>query len=350
MLVSEFDFDLPEELIADRPLEKREDARLLRVFANGDLEDRRVGELPEIFPDRAIVVMNDTKVIPARLFGLRGDRVFEVLLHKDAGGEIKGGARWLAYIRGSKKLSTGDTLEFAESKLTARVDDKQADGSVELEFNMKGAEFFSEIEKIGHTPLPPYIKREDDETDKHDYQTVYAKDKGSVAAPTAGLHWTSELMDACRARGVEFVFLTLHIGAGTFQPVKVDDTKDHKMHAEYGVVSDEAAAKIRNAKREGRAIVAVGTTSMRLLESAVDKNEEVQPFAAETDIFITPGFDFKVVEYLMTNFHLPKSTLFMLVSAFSGLETMKKAYEFAKEHKYRFYSYGDSSLLQRKPK
>lgn len=328
--------------MADRPLSRREDARLLLMHADGSLEDKRVGELAELLPAGALVVMNDTKVIPARIFGVCGGREFEVLLHKDLGE-----AKWLAYIRGAKKISVGDELEFGGSEISASVLAKREDGSVELEFNMRGAEFYAELERVGHMPLPPYIKRPDDAADRSGYQTVYAKVEGAVAAPTAGLHWTGELMDACRARGVEFVFLTLHVGAGTFQPVKVDDTKDHKMHSEYGVITEEVADKIRKSKQSGRLVVAVGTTSLRLLESAVDKNGEVRAFEGETDIFITPPYDFKVADFLMTNFHLPRSTLFMLVSAFCGLERMKEAYDFAKEHEYRFYSYGDASLLER---
>ena len=340
MRVDLFDFDLPESFIAKEPLSKRDEAKLLLV---PQLENKQVKDLVEVLPKDCLMVFNNTKVIPARIFGVCKERTFEVTLHKNVALDT-----WLAFIRNSKKLNVGDVIHFGNNDLLGTVKSKQGESGVELCFDKSGIDFFDVLSKIGTLPLPPYLKREARKEDFEQYQTVYASVDGAVAAPTAGLHFTDELLKNLKANGVELVEVTLHVGAGTFQPVKVEDTKDHKMHSEYGVITEDVAKKINDAKIAGRKIVAVGTTSLRLLESAVDDRGMIHPFARETDIFITPPYDFKSVDFLMTNFHLPKSTLFMLVSAFAGMEEMKKAYEFAKENGYRFYSYGDTSLLKRK--
>ncbi|MBR1544423.1 MAG: tRNA preQ1(34) S-adenosylmethionine ribosyltransferase-isomerase QueA [Alphaproteobacteria bacterium] len=340
MRVDLFDFDLPEKFIAKEPVAKRDEAKLLLVPS---LENRQVKDLVDILPADSLIVFNNTKVIPARIFGVCRERHFEATLHKN----IALGT-WLAFIRNSKKLNVGDEISFGDGLLIGTVKSKQGESGVELCFNKSGHEFFDVLEKIGTLPLPPYLKREVKKEDFENYQTVYAKVDGAVAAPTAGLHFTEELLQKLKAKGIDMVELTLHVGAGTFQPVKVEDTKDHKMHSEYVVISKEVADKINDAKKAGKKIIGVGTTVLRSLESAVDSDGWIHPFSRETDIFITPPYTFKSVDYLMTNFHLPKSTLFMLVCAFAGMDEMKKAYEFAKENNYRFYSYGDASLLKRK--
>ncbi|WP_169568881.1 tRNA preQ1(34) S-adenosylmethionine ribosyltransferase-isomerase QueA [Sneathiella limimaris] len=339
MRVDEFDFQLPNELIADRPVYPREAAKLL-VVAN-DIEDHHVGDLPEFLKAGDVLVFNDTKVIPARLRGLRRSAKVEVTLHKNVGLDC-----WHAFAKPAKKLKPGDSIEFS-SDFRAMVSQKLDGGEVVLTFNKSGVELMQALMECGEIPLPPYISslRPVDEQDKDDYQTIFAREEGAVAAPTAGLHFTPELMAKIEAKGVRTIATTLHVGAGTFLPVKVDDTDDHKMHAEYGLITKEAADQINACRKAGGRIVSVGTTSLRLLESAADEAGIVHPFNGETDIFITPGYKFKAVDVLMTNFHLPKSTLFMLVSAFCGIDKMKQAYEHAIEAKYRFYSYGDSSLL-----
>ena len=340
MRVDLFDFDLPESFIAKEPIEKRDEAKLLLV---PELQNKKVKDLVDILPQNSLIVFNNTKVIPARLFGNAKDRIFEVTLHKNIALNS-----WLAFIKNSKKLSEGDKIVFGDGILNAVVKSKHGESGVELLFDKSGVEFFELLHRIGTLPLPPYLKREATEKDFDDYQTVYASVEGAVAAPTAGLHFTNELLDKIMAKGIDSVELTLHVGAGTFQPVKVEDTKDHKMHSEYVLITEEVANKINEAKKAGKKIIAVGTTVLRSLESAVDENGFIKPFAKETDIFITPPYVFKSVDYLLTNFHLPKSTLFMLVCAFAGMEEMKQAYEFAKKNNYRFYSYGDASLLKRK--
>ncbi|MBD5405980.1 tRNA preQ1(34) S-adenosylmethionine ribosyltransferase-isomerase QueA [bacterium] len=339
MRVDFFDFDLPEKFIAKEPVKKRDEARLLLV---PELLNKKVKDLIDVIPENSVMVFNDTKVIPARIYGECRGREFEVMLHKNINIET-----WLAFIRNSKKLSVGDELIFKDG-LIGTVLSKQGESGVELRFNRIGADFFATLHNIGVLPLPPYLKREATKEDEENYQTVYAKEEGAVAAPTAGLHFTTELLDKLKSKGIELLYLTLHVGAGTFQPVKVEDTKDHKMHSEFGILTREVSDKLNTAKRQGRKIIAVGTTSLRLLESAVKDDGFFEPFERETDIFITPPYNFKSVDYLITNFHLPKSTLFMLVCAFAGVDEMKKAYEFAKENDYRFYSYGDASLLKRK--
>ncbi|MGV8996034.1 MAG: tRNA preQ1(34) S-adenosylmethionine ribosyltransferase-isomerase QueA [Parvibaculaceae bacterium] len=348
MRVDDFDFDLPEELIALRPARPRDAARMLVIGPDHNaLADRGVSELPDHLTANDVLVFNDTRVIPARLFGtrMRGEAraKIEALLHKREAGDT-----WRAFVRPAKKLKLGERIDFAAG-LTAIVEERGEGGEVLLRFSQNAAALDSAIAQAGEMPLPPYIarKRPTDEADLSDYQTMYAKHLGAVAAPTAGLHFTPKLMAAIEAKGVTTVRLTLHVGAGTFLPVTADDTDTHKMHAEWGQITDAAAATINAAKARGGRIVPVGTTSMRLLESAATDDGLVQPFSGDTDIFITPGKRIKVVDMLMTNFHLPRSTLFMLVSALRDTDEMKRAYAHAIAQKYRFYSYGDTSLIYR---
>ena len=352
MRVSEFDFELPEDLIALHPAEPRDSARMLLVRPGEALEDRHIPDLLEILQPGDVLVVNDTRVLPAELRGtrVRGEARAGVSfnLHKRVDAYT-----WRAFARPAKKLALLDELELGNGQadaLKARVAGKGDTGEVTLEFELGGAELDEAIKSHGAMPLPPYIgaKRGVEERDKVDYQTVYAAEDGAVAAPTAGLHFTEKLLHQLTERGVTMERVTLHVGAGTFLPMKVDDTEDHVMHSEWGEI-DQATVERINAKRAaGGRVVAVGTTSLRLLETASRATKTLQPFVGDTDIFITPGFRFRTVDVLMTNFHLPKSTLFMLVSAFAGLDTMKAAYAHAIADRYRFYSYGDSSLLFRK--
>ncbi|MDP1735855.1 MAG: tRNA preQ1(34) S-adenosylmethionine ribosyltransferase-isomerase QueA [Caulobacter sp.] len=362
MRLSDFDFDLPDDLIALRPASPRETARLLVVRPGEGLEDLTVGDLPGLLRAGDALVFNDTRVIPARLDGRREARAegggdghavaVEATLHKRLSPN-----RWSAFMRPGKRLKAGDRVRFGASDdracegaaLDATVTAKGEGGEVELAFDLSGPDLDMAINTRGHMPLPPYIaaKRPEDEQDRSDYQTVYAREDGSVAAPTAGLHFTPDLLARLAAAGVSQHFVTLHVGAGTFLPVKVDDVADHRMHPEYGEVSAGTAAALNAVRAAGGRIVCVGTTSLRLLESATGEDGVTQPWAGETAIFITPGYRFRAADLLMTNFHLPKSTLFMLVSAFSGYGTMKAAYAHAIATGYRFYSYGDSSLLWR---
>lgn len=342
MQVDLFDFELPTENIAQRPTSPRDASRLLRV--QGDvLADDQVSNLPGFLNSGDILVFNDTRVIPARLKGRKGEGAIEVTLHKQSAPDT-----WHAFARPAKKLKTASHIEF-NGGLWADVVEKLDAGEVVLKFNQSGADLMATLEKVGAMPLPPYIKRENlaDAHDDEAYQTMFAQTPGAVAAPTAGLHFTPELMAALEAQGIKHVTLTLHVGAGTFLPVKVDDTVDHKMHAEWGEITQQAADAINDARASGGRAVAVGTTSLRLLESAADDDGTLKAYSGETSIFITPGFSFKIVDMLMTNFHLPKSTLFMLVSAFAGLENMKAAYAHAIKSGYRFYSYGDATLLEK---
>ena len=355
MRVDLFDFDLPEERIALRPANPRDAAKLLVVRPQGMFEDRVVRDLPSLLDPGDLLVFNDTKVIPAQLTGIRrrGDASAQVdaTLHMRVSPD-----RWLAFVRPGKRVAAGDRIHFGHDgnscflgQLDATVIEKHEGGEVLLAFDLSGPFLDEALHAVGHIPLPPYIasKRPDDERDRTDYQTIYARDEGAVAAPTAGLHFTPELFAALDARGVERRFVTLHVGAGTFLPVKADDTADHKMHAETGHVSQATAAAISAARARGNRVVCVGTTSLRLLESAAGEDGQLSAWSGATDIFITPGYRFRVADALMTNFHLPRSTLFMLVSAFSGLERMRAAYSHAIEKHYRFYSYGDASLLFR---
>ena len=356
MQLADFDFDLPDDRIALRPANPRDAARMLLVAPGAPLRDLQVRELPDQLRAGDVLVLNDTRVIPARLKGRRireGSNVaVEATLHKRLGS-----ARWSAFMKPGKKLAPGDRIAFGETQdraclltaLDATVIEKGEGGEVILAFDFAGPDLDMAIDERGAMPLPPYIaaKRGEDDRDRTDYQTVYAHEEGSVAAPTAGLHFTPELLSKLRARGVELRFVTLHVGAGTFLPVKTENLSEHQMHAEYGEVSQETADALNAAKAAGGRIVCVGTTSLRLIESATGDDGRVRPFAAETAIFITPGYRFRAVDGLMTNFHLPKSTLFMLVCAFAGLEPMRAAYAHAIASGYRFYSYGDASLLWR---
>lgn len=346
MRVSEFDFELPEELIALRPARPRDAARLLVIGPDENaLADRTVRDLPSFLEPGDLLVFNDTKVIPARLFGTRtrgeASAKIEVMLHRRVSAD-----EWRAFLRPAKKLAPGESIAFAGG-LSATVEEKTEGGEAGLRFSLSGPALDAAIAVAGEMPLPPYIarKRATDEADLADYQTLYAAEPGAVAAPTAGLHFTPELMAALDARGVLTVRLTLHVGAGTFLPVTAEDTDAHRMHAEWGEISEAEAATINAARAAGRRIVAVGTTSLRLLESAADAQGVIHPFAKETSIFITPGYRFRAVDILMTNFHLPRSTLFMLVSALRSTEEMKRAYAHAVASKYRFYSYGDACLI-----
>lgn len=356
MKVDLFDFELPPESIALHPAEPRDSARLLCVGAGGELADRHVTDLIDQLRPEDVLVINDTRVIPAEVHGVRHRGEYQSKVSFNLHRRIDA-SRWAAFARPAKRLKAGDRVEFGEShdracaltKLTAEVERVADGGEVMLAFDLSGAFLDEAIKAFGAMPLPPYIsaKRDFEERDETDYQTVYADREGAVAAPTAGLHFTEELLDRVRAKGVAIEKVTLHVGAGTFLPVKADDTDDHMMHAEWGEVTAETVERIKNARAKGGRVVAVGTTSLRLLESAAQDTGELAPFSAETEIFITPGYQFRAVDLLMTNFHLPRSTLFMLVSAFAGTETMQKAYAHAIAAGYRFYSYGDGSLLSR---
>lgn len=334
MEVAAFDFDLPEDRIALRPASPRDSARLLKVTPAG-VSDHVVRDLPALLRPGDVLVFNDTRVIPAQLAGRKGSAAIDVTLHLRLGP-----VDWRAFVRNARRLKAGDRVDFGAG-LEGEVVEKLADGEVHWRFHCDGPLEVA-LERAGAMPLPPYIarRRAIDARDRSDYQTVYAEKDGAVAAPTAGLHFTPELLARLDAAGIVRETVTLHVGAGTFLPVKASRTEDHRMHAEWGSVSPEVAARLRRAKAEGRRILAVGTTSLRLLEAS-----GLDPFTGTTDLFITPGYRFRAIDGLMTNFHLPKSTLFMLVSALMGLEQMQAAYAHAVRTGYRFYSYGDSSLL-----
>lgn len=339
MRVDLFDFDLPPGCIATAPAMPRDASRLLVVPAQGGVEDKIVRDLPSLLRPGDVMVFNDTKVIPARLRGQRGDVAVEILLHRSREAGL-----WECFAKPAKRLKEGQTITFAPD-FEARVAGRARDGQVVLDFGP--GDLTPMLDKYGEMPLPPYMQRAEHARDRGDYQTTYARHLGSVAAPTAGLHFTPELLAAIDKAGVERVSVTLHVGAGTFLPVKVDDTAEHVMHTEWADIPDKTARAINAAKAEGRRVIAVGTTSLRTLESAAAQGGLVRAGARETDIFITPGYDFKIVDALMTNFHLPRSTLLMLVSAFAGRERMLNAYAHAVRQGYRFYSYGDSSFLER---
>jgi len=348
MRVSEFDFDLPDSLIALRPASPRDSARMLVVQVDGSLEHSHVRDLPNFLAKGDALVVNDTKVIPARLYGRRTGRgaaepKIEVLLHK----RIAPGS-FRAFARPARKLTAGDRLLLGQS-LEAEILARGEGGEITLKFAIAGADLDCAIAKQGETPLPPYIagKRAADARDADDYQTIYARQEGSVAAPTAGLHFTPDLFARLAERGVSRETVTLHVGAGTFLPVSAEDTSQHRMHPETAMLDAEIATRLNRTHDTGGRIVAVGTTSLRTLESAAGDDGRLGAFAGETALFITPGYRFKAVDVLLTNFHLPRSTLFMLVSAFCGLDTMRRAYAHALEAGYRFYSYGDACLLFR---
>jgi S-adenosylmethionine:tRNA ribosyltransferase-isomerase len=352
-----FDFELPLERIALRPIAPRDAARLLVVRAGlqPELEDRNVGDLPDLLQTGDVLVVNNTRVVPARLSGRRVGRgaepAIEATLHQRLDG-----SRWRAFVKPAKRLAPGDVVRFGDEgrvcflgQLDATVEQKGEGGEVTLAFAFHGPVLDQAVDERGAMPLPPYIasRRAPDERDRTDYQTVFAQLEGSVAAPTAGLHFTDALLQRLQEHGIALHTVTLHVGAGTFLPVKTEDTTDHKMHAESGSVSEGTAAALNAVRRTGGRIVAVGSTSLRLLETATGEDGIIRPFTGGTDLFITPGYCFRAVDVMMTNFHLPRSTLFMLVAAFSGLDTVKRAYAHAIEAGYRFYSYGDACLLFR---
>lgn len=341
-----FNFDLPEELIANEPANPRDSSKLLHIKPNGDFADYTVADLDKLLRPTDVLVFNDTKVIPARLYGMRGQAKIEATLFKQLNL-----SDWETLIKNARRLKINDTVIFADG-LTATVLGKTETGAVVLHFNKSGADLMAAFHEVGTMPLPPYIKRMrgGKKSDNANYQTIYAKHEGAVAAPTAGLHFTPDLFKRLDEKGIERLFVTLHVGGGTFLPVKVDDTDNHKMHAEFGVLTKEVADKINAYKKQGRRIISVGTTSLRLLESATDENGVIHPFETETSIFITPGYKFKMIDAMFTNFHLSGSTLFMLVCAFAGIDTMKKAYGYAIENKYRFFSYGDACLIEKPEK
>jgi S-adenosylmethionine:tRNA ribosyltransferase-isomerase len=347
-----FDFDLPADRIALRPASPRDAAKLLVVRPEG-LEDRTIADLADLLNAGDCLVVNDSKVIAARFKGRRIGRgpeaTIEATLHKRIDG-----SHWRAFILGAKKVQVGDTLRFGDEgrvcflgELDAQVSQKDEGGEVSLSFSLHGPVLDQAIAERGAMPLPPYIaaRRPPDERDRADYQTLFAAQDGSVAAPTAGLHFTPRLLERLSDKGIALHKVTLHVGAGTFLPVKADETSEHKMHAEFGEVSAEVAAALNEARAKGGRIVAVGSTALRLLESASGETGQLRAFAGETAVFITPGYKFRAADLMLTNFHLPRSTLFMLVAAFSGLDAMKRAYAHAIAHGYRFYSYGDACLL-----
>ena len=351
MRVDDFDFDLPERLIALRPAVPRDSARLLVVRANGMREHRDIGALPQLLRPGDILVLNDSKVIPARLHGVRhrtGEDAHgakcELLLYSRVNGNT-----YRAFARPAKRLKPDDVLTFGP-ELKGRVVERDGP-EIEIAFDREGGALDAAIAARGEVPLPPYIagRRSPDGRDRADYQTVYARVPGSVAAPTAGLHFTPDLLDALRARGVAIAAITLHVGPGTFLPVTAKDTAGHVMHREWAEISESTANEINTVRKAGGRLVAAGTTVLRTLETAVDDGGRIHAYAGETDLFITPGYRFKSADVLLTNFHLPRSTLFMLVCAFSGSDTMKAAYADAIASGYRFYSYGDGSLLFREP-
>jgi S-adenosylmethionine:tRNA ribosyltransferase-isomerase len=343
MRVDLFDFELPPERIALRPARPRDSARLLRV-EGGKISDHQVLNLPSLLRPGDVLVFNDTKVIPAQLEGRRGQASIGATLHKR-----EGPREWQAFLRNAKRARVGDRIEFGEG-VAASVVEKAGDGSALLHFHgEEPVELL--LERAGRMPLPPYIasRRAPDEEDRADYQTIFAREEGAVAAPTAALHFTPRLLDALDERGIGRETLTLHVGAGTFLPVKAEDTGAHQMHAEWGRIDEATAERLNAVRASGGRVIAVGTTSLRLLESATGEDRIIRPFEGDTAIFITPGYGFRAIDGLITNFHLPKSTLFMLVSALIGLEVMKSAYAHAIAANYRFYSYGDASLLVPEP-
>jgi S-adenosylmethionine:tRNA ribosyltransferase-isomerase len=351
MLVSDFDFHLPEELIAQEPLADRAGARMLALDrATGAFQDRQFRDLPALLRPGDLLVLNDSRVIPARLFAHRAG------LHTQAGHQSTGRVQvllaeqlaeweWKALVRPGRKVLTGEALDFGDGALRAEVTAHGEFGERTLRFTPV-EDFFGAVEKLGHMPLPPYIHRDDRAGDRERYQTVYARERGSVAAPTAGLHFTPEILEAVRARGVEIARVTLHVGLGTFQPVRVERVDEVRLHAERYTLSPETAAALNAARREGRRIVAAGTTTVRTLEHCALAGPEFEPHSGSTSIFIAPGFEFRAVGALLTNFHLPQSTLLMLVSAFAGRERTLAAYRHAVEAGYRFFSYGDCTFVE----
>lgn len=350
MKTSDFDFDLPKELIAQTPADPRDSARLLTVGVDGSstLDDRSIRDLPDLFQPGDILVRNNTKVIPSRVLGRRGEAKVEITLHKPNPATSSASEQvWWGFARPAKRLKPGDRIDIAVG-FSATVQDR-VEGEVLLSFEESEAGLFSKLDQFGQMPLPPYISRKDgpDARDRERYQTVFAERPGAVAAPTASLHFTDAILAAIQARGVEIVDVTLHVGAGTFLPVKAEDPRDHQMHGEWFEMSAQTAATLNSARGKGGRLIAAGTTAMRTLESVADDAGHFEAKHGETKLFILPGYRFKAVDALITNFHLPQSTLFMLVCAFSGTKTMKAAYAHAIEEEYRFFSYGDGSFLVR---
>ena len=342
MRTDDFDFDLPRDLIAQNPLQERDATRLLVIGTA--LEDRRIAELPDLLGPGDVMVFNDTRVIPARLTGRRGNARVEVTLHR----RLEDGC-WRAFARPARRLRPGDRIVFGRG-FAAAVTARHEGGEMTLAFNLTSEQFSQALREHGAMPLPSYIRRPDGalESDAERYQTIYAETDGAVAAPTAGLHFTRRLFDALDEAGIRRATLTLHVGAGTFLPVTAARAEDHRMHAEWGEITRDTTDAINRTRALGGKVVAVGTTSLRLLESAADRDGLLRPFRGETSLFILPGYRFRIADRLLTNFHLPRSTLFMLVCAFAGTKRMKDAYAHAIRQKYRFYSYGDSCLLDRR--
>jgi S-adenosylmethionine:tRNA ribosyltransferase-isomerase len=350
MHLADFDFALPRELIADRPKEPRETARLLVLPAAGGLSDRHIADLPALVRPGDLLVFNDTKVIPARLVGRRGLARIEITLAHD-----QGGGAWSVFAKGARRLKPGERIDFA-ADFSAEILGKSAEGAVTLRFDREGEAFRAALLRYGAMPLPPYIKRprgdppggdaRGDEQDRIDYQTIFARAEGAVAAPTAGLHFTPALLAAIAARGAQWTTVTLHVGPGTFLPVKAEDPREHPMHAEWGLIGAEAASRINEARARGGRIIAIGTTSLRLLESAAAATGTVAEFQGDTRLFILPGYRFRAIDLLLTNFHLPRSTLLMLVASLAGLDRIKAAYAHAAAERYRFFSYGDACLIE----
>lgn len=344
MNISDFDFNLPQSSIAQYPVIPKDNAKLLRLGQHGTMQDKIIRNLPQLLREGDLLIVNDTKVIPGKLLAKKGNATIGVTLDQPLPNE-----QWHVIFKNSKRLKIGDQLHFLNGKTKAYVTYLEQDGSGALKFNIEGKEFDCWLQEEGKLALPPYIIRKNGplEEDCINYHTIFSHHPGAVAAPTAGLHFTEELLSNLHEKGIERLSVTLHVGAGTFLPIKTLDPSQHHMHSEFGNLSSEVADKINNAKKEGRRIISVGTTTLRLLESAADANGILHPFHQSTSIFITPGFPFKIVDVLMTNFHLPRSTLYMLVCAFAGTEIMKNAYRHAIENHYRFYSYGDACLIDR---
>ena len=341
MKTSEFYYDLPEELIAQHPADKRDESRLLHAMANGEVEDLTFKNILRFIRPEDVLVINNTKVLPARIYGYRPEKEehIEVLLVKEIEKDL-----WQCMVRPGKKMKVGGTIEFGEG-LTGKVEAVTEDGLRHIRFSYQGV-FIEILERLGEMPLPPYIHEK--LKDKDRYQTVYAKYEGSAAAPTAGLHFTNELLDAIRAQGTEIAEITLHVGLGTFRPVKTDEVEAHEMHSEYYKIDEKAAEAINRAKKNGGRVIAVGTTSIRTLESCMEKNGKICADSDNTSIFIYPGYEFKIVDAIVTNFHLPESTLIMLVSAFYGKDAILKAYEHAVKERYRFFSFGDAMFIEKR--
>nr|ADI23466.1 S-adenosylmethionine:tRNA-ribosyltransferase-isomerase (queuine synthetase) [uncultured nuHF1 cluster bacterium HF0770_35I22] len=348
MKTSNFDFSLPPELIAQKPARPRESAKLLQVFSDGNFRDVYIKDLPALLKAGDLLVVNNTRVIPAQLSGkiFSTEKKVRVNLHKQ-----KSNGVWLAFAKPAKKLLLNDKIFFS-STFFALITDKQPFGQITLKFNLVGATFLKALKKFGSMPLPPYIKRSGKvhPSDKTDYQTTFASRDGAVASPTAGLHFSMNLINDLKRCGIRVAPITLHVGAGTFLPIKTDTINHHRMHSEWVEINARTANLINKTRKAGGKIIAVGTTVLRTLETAVDTEGNIHPFKGKTDIFIAPGHQFKTVDLLITNFHLPKSTLFVLVSAFCGLNRMKNAYKYAIKKKYRFFSYGDASLLELRKK